>query len=282
MSGTLLSLTGVAKSFGDVDALTHVDLEINSGQVIGLVGGNGAGKTTLLRLMAGVMEPTKGMILFGDQPVSQMRTKLGVVPESTGLYSRLTAWENIRYHSRMYGIDDDVAWNRVSHFANKLDITDALSRHTKGFSRGMRQKTALLRALAHGPDILLLDEPTAGLDVTSARTVRGLVGQLRDEGGTVIYSTHHLAEAQQVCDRIIIVHNGTIRADGTPEHLLEITGDATLEDAYVTLTSDKARARDEDNRKEGKLSKWWRLFLTGRTPKSNISLLDMAEVDEDE
>ena len=282
MSGTLLSLTGVAKSFGDVDALTHVDLEINSGQVIGLVGGNGAGKTTLLRLMAGVMEPTKGMILFGDQPVSQMRTKLGVVPESTGLYSRLTAWENIRYHSRMYGIDDGVAWNRVSHFANKLDITDALSRHTKGFSRGMRQKTALLRALAHGPDILLLDEPTAGLDVTSARTVRGLVGQLRDEGGTVIYSTHHLAEAQQVCDRIIIVHNGTIRADGTPEHLLDITGDTTLEDAYVTLTSDKARVRDEDNRKEGKLSKWWRLFLTGRTPKSNISLLDMAEVDEDE
>lgn len=282
MSGTLLSLTGVAKSFGDVDALTHVDLEINSGQVIGLVGGNGAGKTTLLRLMAGVMEPTKGMILFGDQPVSQMRTKLGVVPESTGLYSRLTAWENIRYHSRMYGIDDDVAWNRVSHFANKLDITDALSRHTKGFSRGMRQKTALLRALAHGPDILLLDEPTAGLDVTSARTVRGLVGQLRDEGGTVIYSTHHLAEAQQVCDRIIIVHNGTIRADGTPEHLLDITGDTTLEDAYVTLTSDKARVRDEDNRKEGKLSKWWRLFLTGRTPKSNITLLDMAEVDEDE
>ena len=282
MSGTLLSLTGVAKSFGDVDALTHVDLEINSGQVIGLVGGNGAGKTTLLRLMAGVMEPTKGVILFGDQPVSQMRTKLGVVPESTGLYSRLTAWENIRYHSRMYGIDDDVAWNRVSHFANKLDITDALSRHTKGFSRGMRQKTALLRALAHGPDILLLDEPTAGLDVTSARTVRGLVGQLRDEGGTVIYSTHHLAEAQQVCDRIIIVHNGTIRADGTPEHLLDITGDTTLEDAYVTLTSDKARVRDEDNRKEGKLSKWWRLFLTGRTPKSNISLLDMAEVDEDE
>ena len=163
MSETLLSLTGVAKSFKEIEALIHVDLEISSGQVIGLVGGNGAGKTTLLRLMAGVMEPTKGSILFQDNPVSSMRTKLGVVPESTGLYSRLTAWENIRYHSRMYGIADDVAWNRVSHFAKMLDITDALPRHTKGFSRGMRQKTALLRALAHGPDILLLDEPTAGL-----------------------------------------------------------------------------------------------------------------------
>jgi sodium transport system ATP-binding protein len=275
MSGPLLTLDGVAKSFGEIDALTLVDLEIHSGQVIGLVGGNGAGKTTLLRLMAGVMEPTNGSILFESKPVSSMRQKLGVVPESTGLYSRLTAWENIRYHSRMYGIPDEVAWNRVLHFAKRLEITDALSRHTKGFSRGMRQKTALLRALAHGPDILLLDEPTAGLDVTSARTVRTLVGQLRDEGGTVIYSTHHLAEAQQVCDRIIIVHNGTIRADGSPSQLLELTQMDNLEDAYVSLTSDKARARNEDTSKEGKLAKWWRRFLTGSTPSS-------MEVSEDE
>jgi len=275
MSETLLTLTGVAKSFKEIDALVHVDLEINSGQVIGLVGGNGAGKTTLLRLMAGVMEPSKGSILFQNKPVSSMRTRLGVVPESTGLYSRLTAWENIRYHSRMYGIADDVAWNRVIYFAKMLDITDALSRHTKGFSRGMRQKTALLRALAHGPEILLLDEPTAGLDVTSARTVRSLVGQLRDEGGTVIYSTHHLAEAQQVCDRIIIVHNGTIRADGSPAELLNSTGEETLEDAYVSLTADKARARSEDDMKDSRLAKWWRLFLTGRTP-------NIQEVGEDE
>jgi len=267
MGETLLTLNGVAKSFKDVDALVRVDLEIKSGQVVGLVGGNGAGKTTLLRLMAGVMEPSKGSILFQNNPVSSMRNKLGVVPESTGLYSRLTAWENIRYHSRIYGISDDVAWNRVSHFAKMLDLTDSLSRHTKGFSRGMRQKTALLRALAHGPDILLLDEPTAGLDVTSARTVRSLVGQLRDEGGTVIYSTHHLAEAQQVCDRIIIVHNGTIRADGSPKELLESTQKDSLEEAYVSLTSDKARSRSEDSKKESRLARWWRLFLTGRTPQ---------------
>ena len=213
------------------------------------------------------MEPSKGSILFQNNPVSSMRNKLGVVPESTGLYSRLTAWENIRYHSRIYGISDDVAWNRVSHFAKMLDLTDSLSRHTKGFSRGMRQKTALLRALAHGPDILLLDEPTAGLDVTSARTVRSLVGQLRDEGGTVIYSTHHLAEAQQVCDRIIIVHNGTIRADGSPNELLESTQKDSLEESYVSLTSDKARSRSEDSKKESRLARWWRLFLTGRTPQ---------------
>ena len=268
MQESMLSLTGVGKSFKDVEALTHVDLEIQSGQVIGLVGGNGAGKTTLLRLMAGVLEPTKGNVLFKGERVSSMRDKLGVVPESTGLYSRLTAWENIRYHSRIYGVEDDVAWNRVSHFAKQLDLSESLSRHTNGFSRGMRQKTALLRALAHGPDILLLDEPTAGLDVTSARTVRRLVSKLRDEGGTVIYSTHHLAEAQQVCDRIVIVHNGTIRADGSPSELLDQTNKPTLEEAYVSLTSDKARIRAEDDKKESKLAKWWRMFLTGKTPRT--------------
>ena len=105
--------------------------------------------------------------------------------------------------------------------------------------------------------------------------VTALVTQLRDEGGTIIYSTHHLAEAQQVCDRIIIVHNGTIRADGSPNELLTITGKETLEDAYVTLTADKARSRAEDDQKEGRLAKWWRLFLTGSTPK-------ISEVNEDE
>ena len=137
----------------------------------------------------------------------------------------------------------------------------------------MRQKIALLRALAHGTDILLLDEPTAGLDVTSARTVRHLVGQLRDEGGTVIYSTHHLAEAEQVCDRIIIVHNGTIRADGHPEELIKSTMTTNLEEAYVELTKDKARPRSDAKEKEGRISKWWSKFLTGTTPK---------EVGEDE
>ena len=275
MENQLLKLTGVAKYFGEVEALRYVDLDIKSGQVVGLVGGNGAGKTTLLRLMAGVIEPTSGSVMFRNSPVAGMRERLGVVPESTGLYSRLTAWENIRYHSRMYGVPDDIAWKRVLKFAKELEITDALSRHTKGFSRGMRQKTALIRALAHNPDILLLDEPTAGLDVTSARTVRSLVGNIRDDGGTVIYSTHHLAEAQQVCDRIIIVHNGTIRADGTPDQLLEATKKENLEDAYVFLTSDKARPRVENEKKEGKLSKWWRIFLTGKTPK-------ITESDEDE
>jgi len=140
----------------------------------------------------------------------------------------------------------------------------------------MRQKTALLRALAHGPNILLLDEPTAGLDITSARTVRAMVRQLRDEGGTVVYSTHQLAEAQQVCDRIVIIHNGEIRADGSPTTLLSDTGTESLEEAYVSLTLDQARTRQEDNDKESAFSGWWRRLSTPRTPATT------REVNEDE
>ena len=279
MSESLLQISGVHKEFGDVKALNGVSFEIRSGEVVGLVGSNGAGKTTLLRLMSGVYRPTRGDItLSNGTPVHKMRDSLGVVPESTGLYSRLTAWENIRYHSRLYGIEDEVSWARTVKFAESLDMEDNLSRYTKGFSRGMRQKTALLRALAHGPKVLLLDEPTAGLDITSARTVRALVNQLKDEGGTVVYSTHQLFEAQQVCDRIIVIHNGVLKANGSPSELMSQTGCSSLEEAYVNLTQEKARMRFEDAKEDNGISKWWNKLFRPKTPIIQV----LSGGDEDE
>lgn len=275
----LLKISSVRKNFNEVIALDNVSFDIKSGEVVGLVGSNGAGKTTLLRLMSGVYRPSSGSVTLGDDtPVHLMRDHLGVVPESTGLYSRLTAWENIRYHSRLYGIDDSVSWKRTLKFAQSLDMEENLSRYTKGFSRGMRQKTALLRALAHGPKVLLLDEPTAGLDITSARTVRSLVEQIKLEGGTVVYSTHQLFEAQQVCDRIIIIHNGNVMADGSPEQLINDNGCETLEEAYVMLTQAKARVRFEDNISDKGLTKIWNKLFRPKTPNIQLNL----DVMEDE
>ena len=275
----LLKISSVRKNFNEVIALDNVSFDIKSGEVVGLVGSNGAGKTTLLRLMSGVYRPSSGSVTLGDDtPVHLMRDHLGVVPESTGLYSRLTAWENIRYHSRLYGIDDSVSWKRTLKFAQSLDMEENLSRYTKGFSRGMRQKTALLRALAHGPKVLLLDEPTAGLDITSARTVRSLVEQIKQEGGTVVYSTHQLFEAQQVCDRIIIIHNGNVMADGSPEQLINDNGCETLEEAYVMLTQAKARVRFEDNISDKGLTKIWNKLFRPKTPNLQLN----QDVMEDE
>ncbi len=276
---TLLKISNVRKNFGEVIALEEVSFDIKSGEVVGLVGSNGAGKTTLLRLMSGVYRPSSGTVTLGDgTPVHLMRDHLGVVPESTGLYSRLTAWENIRYHSRLYGIDDSISWKRTLKFAQSLDMEENLSRYTKGFSRGMRQKTALLRALAHGPKVLLLDEPTAGLDITSARTVRSLVEQIKEEGGTVVYSTHQLFEAQQVCDRIIIIHNGNVMADGSPEQLIIDNDCESLEEAYVALTQEKARVRFEDGKPDKGLTKIWNKLFRPKTP----SVLTKQEALEDE
>jgi len=275
----LLKISSVRKNFNEVIALDNVSFDIKSGEVVGLVGSNGAGKTTLLRLMSGVYRPSSGSVTLGDDtPVHLMRDHLGVVPESTGLYSRLTAWENIRYHSRLYGIDDSVSWKRTLKFAQSLDMEENLSRYTKGFSRGMRQKTALLRALAHGPKVLLLDEPTAGLDITSARTVRSLVEQIKLEGGTVVYSTHQLFEAQQVCDRIIIIHNGNVMADGSPKQLINDNGCETLEEAYVMLTQEKARVRFEDSISDRGLTKIWNKLFRPKTPSLQLN----QDVMEDE
>ncbi|MDP6639993.1 MAG: ABC transporter ATP-binding protein [Candidatus Poseidoniaceae archaeon] len=267
MSKPLLTLDNVSKRFSHVEALSNVSLTLKRGDIVGLVGGNGAGKTTLLRLMCGLYQPSEGEVNYhaetGVAPVTEMRNHLGVVPESTGLYYRLTAWENIRYHSRLHGLTDEESWISTLELAGELDFTEALGRPTRGFSKGMRQKTAIIRALAHRPEILLLDEPTAGLDVTSARMVRKLVAKMGAKGGTVIYSTHKLSEAQQVCDRIIIIHNGEVRADGSPSSLLEETGTNTLEEAYVHLTSDAAR-EDENVSDEGKIARVWRRLMTSK------------------
>lgn len=266
MSETLLSVRSVTKSFGEITALSEISLNFNRGDVVGLVGGNGAGKTTLLRLLCGLYRPTSGEVVHvtadgKEKPIDTVRERLGVVPEASGLYHRLTAWENIRYHSRLSRVPDLTAWNRTVRIARALDIEDALHRATRGFSRGMRQKTVLIRALAHDPELLLLDEPTAGLDVTSARKVRDLVAMLRDQGRTVIYSTHHLAEAEKVCDRIVVIHNGTLRADGSPKNLMEMTETDTLEDAYIALTPDASREVN-DGEEEGWFQRQWLALTT--------------------
>ena len=272
MGQLLLRVKNVSKMFGNLNALDDLSVDIEKGSIIGLVGSNGAGKTTLLRLLCGLYRPSKGDVVFlkdgEEKNIDKFREAVGILPESTGLYHRLTAWENIRYYSRLNGVSDSISWERTLRFSKALSFSNDLMRHTRGFSRGMRQKTAILRALAHGPEILLLDEPTAGLDVTSARLVRKLVLQLKEEGGTVIYSTHNLSEAEKVCDRILILHNGQLRFDGSPENLLQETSTSSLEDGYVKLTSDDARIREEIE-PDGWFSKTWRQLFTRNTDLLN-------------
>ena len=176
----------------------------------------------------------------------------------------------LEFQAGYFGVPSDIAIKKVDEVLKKLGIYDKRDNTARHLSGGMKRRLLMAKAMVHRPPILVLDEPTAGLDVTSARIVRKLVSKLKEEGGTVIYSTHHLAEAEQVCDRIIIVHNGTIRADGTPEDLLSITNTNSLEEAYVSLTSEVARPRQEDTVKPSKFAMLWRRLFT-RNPEYEVN-----------
>ncbi len=235
----MIEVDDLAKHFGTVHAVKNVSFEAHDGEVTGLLGPNGAGKTTTLRMLATVLRPTSGRAVVDGHDLlgapEKVRAAIGVLPENWGLYGRLTAREHLRYFGRLYGMEDAPLERRITEMIALLEMGEYADRRCDPFSKGMKQKVALGRALIHNPKTMLLDEPTAGLDVMSVRGVRDLIRRFRDEGRCVLFSTHILDEAERLCDRIAIIHRGQIVAVGAPEELRRQTGQATLEEAFVQL-----------------------------------------------
>ncbi|MBM3274406.1 MAG: ABC transporter ATP-binding protein [Candidatus Sericytochromatia bacterium] len=198
----------LSRQYGAVTAVEDLDLEVRAGEVLGFLGPNGAGKTTVTRMLSGLIAPTKGTaIVLGhdvEAGAEAVRRGVGVLTEATGLYKRLTARENLRFYAGLYGVNRIDAERRIDHYLRRLDLKHAGDRPVATYSKGMGQKVAIIRALLHEPRLVFLDEPTAGLDVESARTVRDFILTLKDEGRTVFLCTHHLDEAERVCDRVAI------------------------------------------------------------------------------
>ncbi len=226
----MIEIKEVTKQFKDkkkfVTALKHVSLTIKEGEVLGLLGENGAGKTTLLRSIATLMEPTSGSIeVAGFHTVKQsaeVKKRLGVLFGSeTGLYERLTARENLEYFASLYGLGKHETKVRIEKLAKMFGMRHYLDRKVGGFSKGMRQKVAIARTLLHDPDIILFDEPTTGLDITSSNVFRQLVHQLKREGKTIIFSSHIVEEVTMLCDRVVMIHKGELVYNGTLEKLYE-------------------------------------------------------------
>jgi sodium transport system ATP-binding protein len=163
-----------------------------------------------------------------------------VLPDARGLYPRLTARENIRYYGELFGMGGAELERRIDALVETLDFVTLADRRTQGFSQGERMKVAIARSLVHSPRNVLLDEPTNGLDVMSARSLRGFVRRLRDEGACVVFSSHVMQEVAALCDRIVVVSAGRVAADGTSEALLEKTGKKSLEEAFVALVEETA------------------------------------------
>jgi sodium transport system ATP-binding protein len=229
----------LSKRFGNVQATNQVSFTARDGEITGLLGANGAGKSTSLRMIYGVIAPDSGQALIDGIDIrgetSQARSRLGVLPHAAGLYGNLTARENVAYFGALQGLDPERVRRRCSELGAALDMQAFLDRRAKGFSQGQRIKTALARALVHEPRNLVLDEPTNGLDVMAIRSLREMLMNLRAEGRCILFSSHVMQEVAALCDRVIVIGNGTVLADDTPDALRKNTGAATMEQAFLQV-----------------------------------------------
>jgi sodium transport system ATP-binding protein len=235
----MITVTDLHKSFGAVQAVRGVSFQARDGEITGLLGPNGAGKTTTLRMLYSLLPPDRGEIrIDGLDPTRDamaIKRTLGVVPDSRGLYTRLTARENIRYYGELHGLEKNHLEQRIEQLAKALDMGEFIDRRTEGFSQGQRVKVAIARAMVHEPQTVLLDEPSNGLDVMSTRALREYIRGLRSDGHSVVLSTHIMQEVAALCDHIVIIAKGEVAADGTAEELLQRSGCDSLEDAFVKL-----------------------------------------------
>jgi len=240
----VIEIRGLRKKFGHVEAVRDVSFTASDGTVVGLLGPNGAGKTTTLRMLSGLMRPDAGTILVDQADVAAdpvgVQARMGLLPESRGLYPRLTPIEHIEYFGRLHGIAGNTLTARAKALVARLDLNESANRPVSGFSQGERTKVALARALVHQPRNVILDEPTNGLDVMSTRSMRQLIRALRSEGCCVLFSSHIMQEVSALCDRIVVIAQGKVTADGTPDEIRKLTGRENLEDAFVALSGMEA------------------------------------------
>jgi len=225
------------KSFGEVKAVQGVSFKAEDGKITGLLGPNGAGKSTTLRALYTVIKPDSGTATIDGINVVEdsvgARSRIGTLPHGSGLYPHLTARENISYYAKLYDMPADIIDGQVQKVIDELDINDFADRKTKGFSQGQRTKVSLARSLVHGPQNILLDEPSNGLDVMATRALRELIRGLRESGKCVLFSSHVMQEVAALCDEIVIISSGKVALQDTPDGIRATTGCDDLEEAFV-------------------------------------------------
>ena len=235
----MIEVNALAKSFGDVQALSDVTFRAENGQITGLLGPNGAGKSTSLRVLYGLVKPDAGSaIIDGIDVIADPRAaqrKIGVLPDNQGLYVRLTARDHIYYFGRLHGIDENVLESKTNELIKLLDMASIADRRVDGFSQGEKTKVCLARALIHDPPNVMLDEPTNGLDVMTARAVRDLIVELKRRDIAVLFSSHVMHEVARLCDQIVIISDGRVVAQGTTDEIRSQASEQNLEEAFIKL-----------------------------------------------
>ena len=242
----MIKVQNLRKHFGPVTAVQDVSFTAADGTVTGLLGPNGAGKTTSLRMIYGLIKPDAGAIQIDNHnaltDTLAAQACLGVLPDQSGLYPRLTPREHIRYFGALQGVPSNELETRMEMWIDQLDLRSVADRRVGGFSHGERTKVAMARALVHNPQNIVLDEPTNGLDVSSTRSVRDVIRRLKADNRCVLFSSHVMQEVSALCDRIVVIAHGRVVAEGTSDELLALTGKTNLEDAFVSLAGPHGEA----------------------------------------
>lgn len=227
---------------GDVKAVDGVTFTAKPGEIFGLLGVNGAGKTTVLRMLSTILKPTSGSARVAGFDVQSdsksVRASIGFMSTSTALYGRLTSREMIHYFGELYGMEPALLKEREKYVRTKLDMDEFWERPCDKLSTGQKQRVSIARTILHDPPVLFFDEPTAGLDVVTSQTVMGFIEESRDIGKTVIFSTHIMSEVDRLCDHVVVIHDGTIRAEGTVAGLREQAGEENLERVFLKLVGE--------------------------------------------
>jgi len=240
MNDTLIKTIGLVKRFGDKVAVNGVDLDVHGGEIFGFLGPNGAGKTTTIKMICGLLRPTAGQALVGGFDIQQQpiaaKSILGYVPDEPMLYDKLSAREFLSFVADLYNVPTRQAERRAEELLRLFDLSHDADTLIEGFSHGMRQKTTIAGALMHDPKVLVLDEPTVGLDPKSARLIKDILRQLAERGSAVFLSTHILEIAERMCDRIGIIDHGNLIAVGTMDELRAGQSGQSLEDIFLSLT----------------------------------------------
>jgi sodium transport system ATP-binding protein len=239
----MIEVKEVTKRFKEIVAVDQLSFTAVPGEVLGLLGENGAGKTTTMRMMATVIRPSEGDISIDGYSAAtrqmEVQKRIGILFGSdVGLYSRLTARENIAYFGRLYDMDEQQLAKRTSFLSSMLEMDEFMDRRVGTFSRGMKQKVAIARSLVHDPPVILLDEPTTGLDVTSASVFHHLIKDLKQQGKTILFSSHNMGEVEKLCQRVVIMHKGKQRYIGTIHDLRKQTGLDDLDEIFIQVTKE--------------------------------------------
>lgn len=239
-TGIALSLCNLRVVFGYKLILKGIDLEVNRGQIIGYIGPNGAGKSTTIKTILGLNPEYTGEIRIFDTDIADgnldYKRLIGYVPETAEIYDALTAQEYLSFIGRLYGMEEKKAHHRARELMRILDLETAYQSRLSSYSKGMRQKVLLISSLLHNPEILFLDEPLSGLDANSVSVVKDILAQLAQSGKTIFYSSHIMEVVQKISNRIVLINNGEVVADGTFEELSRQANDKSLEDVFNDIT----------------------------------------------